>query len=140
MTSSDDNKAAVRGLFASASSGELDRFAEHVTADFVIYAPEPFHGAEGLRDMVAGYRSVLPDLEVTVDHQFADGDYVATRFTVRGTHDGEFMGVAPTGRAITFSGICLSRCRDGKVVEEWELADTMGLMRQIGVLQEPAAA
>ena len=87
--------------------------------------------------MVEGYRSAISGLRVTIDHQFSTGDEVATRFTIRGSHAGELMGAKPTGRAIEFSGITISRCRDGKIVEEWELVDTVRLLQQVGALPAP---
>ena len=84
------------------------------------------------------YRKGIGGLRVTIEHQFSGGDYVATRFTARGTHDGEFMGVPATGKDVTVACITISRCRDGKVVEEWELSDTLGALQQIGALPEMA--
>jgi predicted ester cyclase len=82
----------------------------------------------------------MPDMHVTVDHQFADGDFVASRFTVRGTHDGELFGAAPTNRQVVLTGITISRCEDGRIAEEWELVDVAGLLQQIGLLPEVAPA
>jgi predicted ester cyclase len=90
--------------------------------------------------MVNGYRSALAGLSVTVEHQFTEGDYVGTRCTIRGRHDGELMGVPPTGRDVEFTSLTISRCRDGRIAEEWELIDTVGVMRQIGALPELAEA
>jgi predicted ester cyclase len=86
--------------------------------------------------MAETYRSAIADLRVAIDHQFTEGDYVATRVTIRGTHDGELMGTPPTGREVEFTGLTVSRCRDGRIVEEWELVDTVGLLRQVGALPE----
>jgi predicted ester cyclase len=81
-----------------------------------------------------------PRLRVTIEHQFAEGDYVATRSTISGKHDGELMGLPPTGREVTFSCLTISRCRSGKIEEEWELADSVGLLRQLGALPDMAQA
>jgi predicted ester cyclase len=88
--------------------------------------------------MVQSYRDALTGLNVTIEHQFTEGDYVATRTTIRGRHDGELMGTPPSGRDVEFAGLTISRCRDGKIAEEWELVDTVALLRQIGALPEPA--
>jgi predicted ester cyclase len=90
--------------------------------------------------MVEGYRSALADPCVTVEHQFTEGDYVPTRSTIRGWHEGELMGLPPTAREVEFSNLTISRCRDGKIEEEWELADTVSLMRQVGALPDMAGA
>ena len=139
MSSSDQNKAAVRECFENASLGNFDALHEVISADYVLH-PEQVRGVDGLTEMVEGYRSALADLTVTIEHQFTEGDYVATRITIRGRHTGELMGMPPTDREVEFSALTISRCRDGKIEEEWELADTMGLLRQIGALPEPAQA
>ena len=88
--------------------------------------------------MVSGYREAIAGLNVTIDQQFTDGDHVATRYTLRGRHEGELMGAEPTGRDLEFTGLTISRCRDGRIVEEWELVDVVGLLEQVGALPEPA--
>jgi steroid delta-isomerase-like uncharacterized protein len=137
MSSTEQNKAAVRECFANASRGNFDALEAIISPSFVMH-PDGVRGLKGLRDWVEGHRRALPDMSVTIEHQFGDGDYVATRTTVRGRHEGELMGVPPTGREVEFTCLTLSRCRDGKIEEEWELADTVGFLRQIGALPEPA--
>jgi predicted ester cyclase len=83
--------------------------------------PEEVRGIDGVRELVETYRSGIAGLGVTIDHQIADGDYVAGRYTCRGTHEGDFMGLPATGRGVTIAGLVISRFRDGKVVEEWEV-------------------
>ena len=139
MSSSEANKAAVRDCFENASQGNFDALREIVSADYVIH-PEGAHGAEGLAEMVQGYRDALAGLKVTIEHQFTEGDYVATRTTIRGRHEGELMGAPPSGRDVEFTGLTISRCRDGKIEEEWELVDVVGLLRQVGALPELAEA
>jgi predicted ester cyclase len=139
MSGSEANKAAVRGCFENASKGNFGALHEILSPDYVVH-PEEARGVDGLTELVQGYRSALADLSVTIEHQIADGDYVATRSTVRGRHDGELMGAPPTGREVEFTNLTISRCRDGKIEEEWELADTVGLLRQVGALPELAEA
>jgi predicted ester cyclase len=138
MSTTEDNMALARSCFEHAPRGELDAFDRLLTSDYVMHNPQEFRGPDGLREMVEGYREVVGGLNVTVDHQFAEGDHVATRFTVRGTHDGELMGTAATGREVEFTGITISRCRDGRIAEEWEITDALGLLAQIGALPEMA--
>ena len=137
MSTSEDNKAVVRDCFENASQGKFDALDAIVSPDYVLH-PEDIRGVEGLKEMVTAYRSAIAGLRITIDHQFTEGDYVATRYTIRGSHDGDLMGTPPTGRDVEFTGITVSRCRDGKIVEEWELVDTVGLLRQIGALPEMA--
>ena len=137
MSQSEANKTAVRDCFEKASQGDFDALQAIVTPDYVVH-PEEVHGPDGLAAMVQGYREAFTGLNVTIEHQFTEGDYVATRCTIRGRHDGELMGTPPSGRDVEFTSLTISRCRDGKIEEEWELVDTVSLLQQIGAL--PAAA
>jgi len=137
--SSNVNKAVVRACFENASRGNFDALDDILTQDYVLH-PEEVRGADGLQEMVEGYRNALSGLEVDIEHQFSDGDYVATRGTVRGTHEGELMGTAPTGRSVAISVLTISRCENGRIAEEWELVDTVSLLRQIGALPEPVGS
>ena len=133
------NEDVVRTCLTEASSGNFGVLETILTADYVVH-PDEVRGAAGLQAMVDGYRSALSGLRVDVEQQFSAGDRVATISTVRGTHDGELMGTPPTGRAVAFAMITISRCEDGRIAEEWEIADTMSLLAQIGALPEPAPA
>jgi predicted ester cyclase len=139
MSATEANKTAVRDCFEKASQGDFDALRSIVTSDYVVH-PEEVRGPDGLAAMVQGYRDALAGLNVTIEHQFTEGDWVATRSTVRGRHEGELMGAPPTGREVEFTNLTISRCRDGKIEEEWELADVVGLLRQIGALPELAGA
>jgi steroid delta-isomerase-like uncharacterized protein len=137
MSSSDENKAAVRACFENASQGNFDALDDILTSDYVLH-PEEIRGADGLKEMVQGYREALSGLKVAIDHQFTDGDYVATRYTITGTHDGDLMGTPASGKDVAFTGITISRCEDGRIAEEWEITDTVTLLSQVGAL--PATA
>ena len=103
---------------------------EHVTHD----PTGDLYGPEGLRIDIAGYRSAFPDLRMTTEDYVADGDRVARRFTLRGTHQGAFMGVAPTGRRVSLDGLAIHRVAEGRLVETWLSYDLLGLMRQLGAV------
>src|SRR5215212_11968980 len=139
MSSTEANKAAVRDCIEQASKGNFAALQSIVTPDYVVH-PEEVRGPDGLAAMVEGYRSAFAELSVTIEHQFTEGDYVATRSTIRGRHEGQLMGAPPSGRDVEFTSLTISRCRDGKIEEEWELVDTVGLLRQIGALPELAEA
>jgi predicted ester cyclase len=136
MSTNESNEALVRACFENASQGNFDALDDIVAEDYVLHPEEV--GPDGLKEMVAGYRSALSGLRVNVEQQFTAGDYVATRFTITGRHDGDLMGTPPTGTGVRFSGITISRCENGRIVEEWELVDTMSLLGQVGAL--PAMA
>ena len=139
MSGSDDNKALVRACLENGSRGNFDALDAIVADDYVLH-PEGIRGADGLKQMLQGYHDALSGLRVTIDQQFADGDYVATRSTIRGTHDGELMGTPPTGKDVEFTMITISRCEGGRIAEEWEIADVVTLLGQVGALPAPAQA
>jgi steroid delta-isomerase-like uncharacterized protein len=89
---------------------------------------------EALKNYMASYLAALAGLQCRVEDQVAEGDKVATRWSVTATHKGEFMGVAPTGKPIKVTGMTVSRILDGKVVEEWEEYDALGMMQQLGAV------
>jgi steroid delta-isomerase-like uncharacterized protein len=138
MSSSEENQQVVRACFENAARGNFDALDEIVAPDYVLH-PEGARGPDGLKEMVQGYREALSDLRVSIDQQFTDGEYVATRITIRGTHDGDLMGTPATGKQVEFTGLTVSRIADGRIAEEWELVDTIGLLGQVGALPEPAA-
>ena len=131
MSTHEQNKAAVRACLSHAAAGNFDELPGVVAEGYVLH-PEGIQGVDALAEMVQGYRSQIPDLSVTVDHQFTEGEYVATRCTLRGRH--------VTGHDVEFTGLTISRCRDGKIEEEWEIVDVMTLLAQIGQVPEPSTA
>lgn len=131
------NQDIVRTCLTEASRGNYDVLETILAPSYVVH-PEEAHGAAGLQEMVDGYRAALRDLSVEVEQQFSAGDRVATVSTVRGVHAGELMGTGPTGREVAFAMITISRFEDGRIAEEWEIADTVSLLAQIGALPAPA--
>src|SRR5271156_3651729 len=94
-------------------------------------------GPAGDKRLAAMVHASFPDLYFTIEDMVAEEDRVAYRYSVRGTHQGDFMGIAPTGKQFAVTGIHIYRFGDGKLQEEWENWDTLGLLRQLGVLPEP---
>ena len=80
----------------------------------------------------------MPDLHLAIDDLFAEGDRVVFRVTIRGTHQGAFMGAAPTGKQITATAVDIARLADGRIVEHWGQMDTLDLMQQLGLIPAPA--
>jgi steroid delta-isomerase-like uncharacterized protein len=142
---SEQNKAVVRRLFEEIiSGGDLDAVDELFTADYHDHDPaneEDTHGREGVKEEVGMYRAALPDLRFSVEDQLAEGDEVATRFSCSGTHEGELMGVPPSGNRVSITGIVIHRLADGNIQEGYFNWDTLGLLRQIGAIpaEEPVA-
>ena len=98
-----------------------------------------FTHADGMAE-VRGWRGAFPDLKITVDKQVAERNLVAVRWTARGTNTGTGNGIPATGRAVQATGTTLFRIADGRIAEEWTCADSLGLMKQLGLLATPAAA
>jgi len=92
------------------------------------------NGPQGLKLMIAIYRTAFPDLLCTVDDEIVEGDRVAARWTMRGTHKGPFLGNQPTGRPVEIQGMIFARLEKGRMVEDWTLIDQMGILQQIGVI------
>jgi steroid delta-isomerase-like uncharacterized protein len=120
------HKALVRRFHEEAwNKGNVAAVDEFMAADYVDY-PIPSGlppGTEGLKQTITTYRTAFPDLKATVDDIFAEGDRVAYRWSTRGTHLGEWLGIPPTGYHMAATGITLFRIAGGKVVEGWTSMD-----------------
>jgi steroid delta-isomerase-like uncharacterized protein len=120
---SEKNKALVRRWLDEVfTRGDLDEADDLFTSNYALHDPSfphDVHGPEGIKRYVTAYRAAFPDLKVTVEDQLAEEDKVVTRWTVRGTHSGEFLGLAPTGDEVTVSGIEFDRMVGGRIDEAW---------------------
>jgi steroid delta-isomerase-like uncharacterized protein len=137
--SSEQNKALVRRAFEEPWKGNLDVLDELLASDYVGHdpaSPEPLRGPEGVKEFISTYRAAFSDARVTVEQQLAEGDLVATRWSGRGTHDGELMGIQPTGKQVTVSGLTISKLLGGKIVEEYQNWDTFGMLKQLDAIPE----
>jgi steroid delta-isomerase-like uncharacterized protein len=79
-------------------------------------------------------RAAFPDTRMTIEDEIAEGDKVVIRWTIRGTHKGEYMGIAPTGKEVTVTGISVYRIERGKIVEDWSNNDMLGMLQQLGAI------
>ena len=136
--SKEENKATSRRFYEELfNRGNLAAAEELVTADFVIHdpnIPEQPRGPDGLKRFVAMYRDAFPDIEFTVEDQVAEGENTATRWVARGTHQGELMGIAPTGKRVEVRAFTLHRFSGGKIAEDWAHYDALDVVRQLGVV------
>ena len=96
-------------------------------------------GRAGIKQFFAMTRRGLPDYHATVEDEAAEGDKVMYRVTFRGTHQGELMGIPPTGKQVTIAAIDIFRIAEGKIAEHWGIADKLGLLQQLGVAPGPPA-
>jgi predicted ester cyclase len=135
------NMAIVRRFFeVGPSSGDIAASDELLDPDFSLHTPlpTPGPGIEAMNNVIVTCRAAFHGLHVTIEDMMADGDLVTCRFTARGVHQGEFMGLPPTGKPIEMTGIEIFRLRDGRIAELWGEANLMGLMHQLGILPGPA--
>lgn len=140
---SEANKIVARRLVEEAfNKGNYGVIEELVAPTIVNHDPATGDetGVDGVRQNIDRYRSAFPDVKITIEEQVADGDLVASRWTATGTHKGELMGIAPTGKESTVTGLTLDKIKDGKIVESWTNWDTLGMLQQLGVIPAMAIA
>lgn len=137
----DGKKQVVQRWITEAWGGvDLDLADELVAADYVFRAPglPDAHGPEGIKGLIAMFRSAFPDLSNTIQEQIAEGGTVMTRGTTTGTHHGPFGEMPPTGKSITVQWIMVSRFDGDRIAEDFEVFDSLGLMQQLGAVPAPA--
>ena len=137
--STEENKAVARQFFEIIETGDLSAASKIVATDYVNHKAVPGQkpGLEGYKEVVTAVRTGLPDIKYTIEDQIAEGDKVVTHYTARGTHQGEFFGVAATGKPLTLSAIVIQRVVNGKIQESWLELDMFGLMQQMGAISAP---
>jgi steroid delta-isomerase-like uncharacterized protein len=134
------NKATFKRFHEAANTGDAEFLSktidELVAPDAAIRTPLPIDatGAEALKQVWAMLLRIYPDIHLTVEDMIAEADKVVGRTTVTGTHRGEFMGVGPTGKSVTYNEMFIFRFADGRVVETWGVVDVYAQMKQIGVI------
>ncbi len=137
----EDNKQFMRQFVEEAiNKKNLDAIDELVAEDFVEHVPFPGQGPgrEGLRQVLATFLSAFPDIRWTLEEQIAEGEKVVSRFTMTGTHRGDFLGIPPTGKSVNIWGVVIDVVRDGKFAESRIIIDTLGLMQQLGMIPMPS--
>ncbi len=138
----EDTRALVGRVFHDVwDAGRLDVADELLSPDFVRHGPPSLEGdlggPDGFKQLVTMYRTAFPDLRVPIEQQVVQGDLVVTRWTAKGTHGGDLLGIAPTGKPINVPGVLIDRVAGGRIQEEWAVYDSLGLLQQVGA--QPAA-
>ena len=136
------NKMLARRYFDEVlSQGHLATADEILAADLEFYGPtywgEAISGIAAFKQFVTYLRAAFPDLSFTLGEEISEGDWTATRFVIHGTHRGEWMGIAPTGRRMELPGVDLFRITNGRIGEVRVFYDTLGLLQQLGVAAAP---
>ncbi|MDR7420156.1 MAG: ester cyclase [Armatimonadota bacterium] len=137
----EQNKTLVRQLVERIfNRGDVSLVDEFLAPDFVEREELPpglARDREGVKQLIAMFRAAFPDFKAAIDDIVAEGDKVVVRQTWSGTHKGQFMGIPPTGKHVSFGVIDIIRIAGGKCVEHWGQMDSMGLMQQLGVVPTP---
>ena len=136
----DQNKAVVQRYWEGKFNQRRPEILDELQAPDVIYrgTSMEMNGIEEYKQVYGSYLSAFHDTHITIEDLFAEGDKVASRVSMTGTHKGEFDGLPPTGKVVTIKGFTIFRLVDGKIVEEWEVIDELGLMHQLGMQLVPA--
>jgi steroid delta-isomerase-like uncharacterized protein len=132
------NKATLRRFQEAMNSADAELRSkavdEFVAPDALIRTPLPLGvtGAQAIKEVFTRLHEAYSDLHVTVEDVIAEGDKVVGRNTVTGTHRGEYLGIPPTGRSVTYNEIFIFRMTDGRIVETWGVVDVLAQLRQLG--------
>jgi steroid delta-isomerase-like uncharacterized protein len=140
---SEANRELSRRFTELFSTGDEALANEILSPDAVFHGTAgdgELRGVEAMKAFVAGYRRAFPDANSTVEDQVAEGDKVVTRWRARGTHRGQLGPIPPTDREFEMDGVTIERIEGGRIAEVWVARDELGLLRQLGVLPEPALA
>lgn len=130
----EQNLETTKKLGEAVSSGNLQVLHEIFSANVIEHDPAPGQGKgpEGYIELFTTMRTAFPDLQVTVEHIVQDENNLAMAYKMTGTHEGDFMGIAPTGKTFEARGMQISRFENGKIVERWGSSDELGLVKQLG--------
>ncbi|NYF89833.1 ester cyclase [Tunturiibacter empetritectus] len=135
--SKESNIEAQKKMGEAINSGKLERLHDVMASDVKDHDPAPDQGkgVEGFIMFFTELRAAFPDLSIAVEHLVADEDNVGFAYTITGTHDGNFLGIPPSGKKVKARGMQISKFKDGKMTERWGSSDQLGIMQQIGVIK-----
>ena len=139
MTEAEGMRRTTRRVFAEVvNDRNLDLLPQFFTEGFKWHGPggRDLTGPAELREMVQGYLTAFPDLQMTVERQVVEGNLITSHWTATGTHDGPLEDIEPTGKTINISGLVIARFRGTKIAEEWEVFDELRMLQQIGAVPE----
>lgn len=142
--SAEENKEVVLRLWGLFEAGDIDEQVDELLApDYVNHSPgtpDQPTGPEGVKAVLRMFRSGIPDARVVISDMIAEGDKVAVRYTIEGTHEGDLFGVPPTGQQVSIESITVERVSDGRIREHWRVTDTLDMMQQLGAIPTPEHA
>ncbi|MBN1163731.1 MAG: ester cyclase [Candidatus Krumholzibacteriota bacterium] len=132
------NKRIVRDYITRVlNTGDVGKISEYISPVYVEIYRNGKHqlGIDGARDHIRGVRETYPDLELTVERQIAEGEWVVTLITARGTHQGEWLGIKPTGKKVEYTGVNVDRIREGLIVEHGGAVNLLETLLEIGAVK-----
>jgi predicted ester cyclase len=138
-----DNKSIIRRYIEDViNTGDVEQVGRYVSDDYTeVFEGKRYPiGVKGAREHITGVRRTYPDLTLTIDQQIAEGEYVATCITARGTHRGLWLGIHPTNKVVTYTGVNVDRVIHGKIVEHGGAANLLGPLLEIGAVRTAGAA
>jgi predicted ester cyclase len=138
MMSKENNKTIVRRFYEEVvNSGNVDEVEKFISPDYTeVFDGKRYPvGLEGARSHIIGVRETYPDLHIAIERQIAESEWVATCIVVRGTHKGSWMGIKPTGKLVTYTGVNIDRVVDGLIVEHGGAANMLGPLLEIGAVK-----
>jgi steroid delta-isomerase-like uncharacterized protein len=137
--SMEHNKAIVVRFYEEAVNAKnMDAVDELVQPD--VPALKEWHLENTVKQQLRMFHGAFPDAHVTIEELIAEGDKVVARFTMQGTHQGDWFGIPPTGRAVKIRGIEIFCIANGKITEHWDVVDSLGLAQQLGIVRVPSGA
>lgn len=136
METEDNKQRIVRFINELNEQGNQVVVEQFLDPAYVDHSAPPYlpPGPEGWRQLRTSFFTAFPDLHVSIEHMVAEGDKVAVEYTIRGTHQGELMGIPPTGKQVMVKGLDINRFKGDKLVERWGNQDDVGMMQQLGVM------
>ena len=137
MTTADENQRICDALFPAAwNDGDFTLVDQHISPDVVDHFDNS-QGIDAFKGVIGMFKEAFPDLNLTVEDSIASGDKVVHRWSMTGTNEGALMGIPPTGKQLTWTGITIVRMEDGMIVERWANVDILAILQQMGVVPPP---
>ena len=137
MSTSENKRIILLYINEVINTGNVDNIEKYISPDYTeIYDGKRYHlGIKGAQEHILGVRQTYPDLRLTVEHQIAEGEWVATSIVASGTHRGVWLGMKPTGKLLTYSGVNVDRVVDGRIVEHGGAANMLGPLLEAGAIR-----
>ena len=136
MKSTEDMKAFIRRAAEEVwNKGNMDVAGEYFSPNLIFhYSEGDIRGIENMKQYILGVRSAFPDFKLSPEDQIAEGNTEVSRFTISGTHKGEFNSIPPTGKMFSTTSIAIHKFTDGKISEVWSQSNDLGLLQQLGII------